>query len=1360
VTDASTGIGLTPAEKREVLRKLLQRRTGQRGTMSLPALVANPADRHEPFPLTDVQQAYWVGRGNTFQLGNVSCHAYSELELQGADLARLEAAWRALIARHDMLRAVIRDDGRQEILREVPRYHIESTDLRGRPVDVVARHIDGVRARMSHQVLPAARWPLFEICATRLDGRQTRLHISLDLLVVDFWSIAMLVREWFLVYERPDLALPALDISFRDYVLAEEQLRGSPQYQRSMEFWRERLPILPAPPDLPLAKGPALVQQPRFVRRASRLEAATWSRLKARAAQAGLTPSSVLLAAFAEVLSTWSRSATFTLNLTLFRRHGLHPQVRDLIGDFTSVSLLDVDNSRPEPFEVRARRHQERLWENLEHRYVSGVQVLRELARVQGGSSRTLMPVVFTSLLALTRSDQDATAFTLPGEVVYAVSQTPQVWLDHQVYEQGGALVFSWDAVEELFPPGMLQDMFDAYCTLLARLVDQDAIWHDATRSLVPEAQLARRAAINDTAAPISGERLQTLFTRQAGPRGDQPAVFAADRTLTYGELARRAGIVAATLRRSGAQANSLVAVVCEKGWAQAAAVLGVLGSGAAYLPVDPALPTERQQYLFSHGGIRLAVTTSAFAEQLTWPTGIQQVIVDRQLASGDGDGREALAAIQGPEDLAYVIYTSGSSGSPKGVMIDHRGAVNTVLDVNARFDVGPADRTLALSSLGFDLSVYDLFGMFAAGGAVVVPAPDTTPDPPRWIDLARRHRVTIWNSVPALMNLAVEYLEHRGEPLPETLRLVLLSGDWIPVSLPNRIRALAPSARVVSLGGATEASIWSIVHPIDHVDPTWTSIPYGRPMQNQRLHVLHETLDACPVWTPGDLYIGGIGLARGYWRDPEKSASSFFHHPTSGERLYRTGDLGRYLPDGDIEFLGREDFQVKIQGYRVELGEIEAALRRHPGVRDVIVAAHGEPRGEKRLIGHVIRSGLEAPSADDLRTFLSQRLPAYMVPSAFTTLEAFPVNANGKVDRRLLPDPFSATTDPTITRHPDVPDGPLATRIAERIALVLGLAAVDPDEDLVDLGVTSVDVVRIANVLETIFGSRPDPAEFYRQPTASGLARFYGRQHRPSEIESVVATSAGEPAGSWRGEMILDSAARDRFKAGRPGLRGDLLHHPFVPLIDGQPEAVHSARWESRRTRRQFSAGPVSLRQLSGLLGCLRSVALDDAPRFLYPSAGGIYGVQTYVHVKRNRVDGLAPGTYYYHPVDHQLVVVSAEAELERSIHEPFVNRPVFDQAAFSIFLVAELAAVGPLYGRHALGFAQLEAGSMSQLLMSDASGHGLGLCPIGDLDFERIRDLFALGDTQVLVHSLLGGRVPETSTVPDPAAQEERCQ
>ncbi len=474
---------------------------------------------------------------------------------------------------------------------------------------------------------------------------------------------------------------------------------------------------------------------------------------------------------------------------------------------------------------------------------------------------------------------------------------------------------------------------------------------------------------------------------RRAGREAPQSEAIVADGlSLTYGELAHRAGELAQRLRALGVAPDALVGVVMDKGWEQVAAVLAVHQAGAAYCPIDASWPKERRFQLFTHGGIHAALTQPWLDGTLDWPPGVERIVVGRE--PGARNGVPFVPETPSSEDLAYVIYTSGSTGQPKGVMIDHRGALNTVLDINRRFGVGRGDRILAISSLSFDLSVYDVFGTLAAGASIVVPGLDNLREPASLSAILARERVTVWNSVPALMDMMVTYLEGNGGTLPSSLRLVLLSGDWIPVTLPDRIRRLAPGAQVISLGGATEASIWSICHPIGLVDPAWRSIPYGRPLANQSFAVLNGHLEPCPVWVPGQLYIGGAGVAKGYWRDEERTRASFIVHPASGERLYRTGDLGRYLPDGTIEFLGREDFQVKVHGYRIELGEIEATLRRHPAVGEAVVVAHKDGPGDRRLVAYVVPSR-EPAGAGGPRSGLDDEMWAAAVAAGRRQAEA-----------------------------------------------------------------------------------------------------------------------------------------------------------------------------------------------------------------------------------------------------------------------------------------------------------------------------------------------------------------------------------
>ncbi len=1068
----------------------------------LPAVRPAPEERHRPFPLTEIQQAYWVGRSHMFELGNVSAHIYQEFDLRALDPSRFERAWQRLIDRHEMLRTVMLPSGEQEILATVVPYEIPRVDLRDLPPEDAADRLEAVREELSHHGPDTDRWPLFDLRFYRLDEQRWRLAISVSLLVCDALSFRNLLAELMRLYEEPKAVLPALELSFRDYVLAAAEREHSEGFQRALEDWRRRLPQLPSPPELPLARRPSQVEQPRFQRRRSSLDAGRWNRLKARARDLGVTPTVVVATAYAEVLSHWSKSPHFLLNLLFFNRLPLHPQVSQVVGNFSSTLLLEVDFRQARSFGERARALQEQLWSHLELQ-VSGIRVLREHHRQAAGATPMTVPVVLASTLDLgPRGAVPTTEESLRGEIVFGCLQTPQVWLDHQISEdRDGVLWFNWDAVEELFPAGLVQEMFDAHRGLLERLADADATWEVPIGARTPTEHLAERAAVNNTRQPLSPDLLHSGFLRQAARRGTQTAVVGR-RRLSYRELDLRSLELARQLLARGARRGELIPVVMDKGWEQVVATLAILRAGAAYLPIDSALPEQRWHALVSEVDARLAVTQPWLEDRLAWPQDLARLVVDEGEVPEDGPPLPALPT--GPSDLAYVIYTSGSTGRPKGVVIDHRGAVNTLHDIERRFDVGSSDRVLALSSLSFDLSVFDLFGVLAAGGTVVFPDAAAQQDPAHWTELVVREGVTVWNSVPVLLQLWVDSLPE-GSPVPQGLRLALLSGDWIPIGLPDAFRRHFPSARVISLGGATEASIWSIFFPIDRVADEWSSIPYGRPLANQSFQVLDGQLAPRPRWVPGELYIGGVGLARGYWRAPEKTNGSFFHHPETGERLYRTGDWGRYLLGGDIEFLGREDAQVKVRGYRIELGEIEATLERCPGVQAAAVAALGEAKADKRLVGYAVAAPGEELTVEAVREFLGRTLPPYMVPTTFVWLDALPLSANGKVDRRALPAPGEVSDD--ASREAAVPPRNAAEQGVARIwCELLELEAVGVHDNFFELGGHSVLAVRLMNRLREHFLQDLPLSALLEAPTVAELTALLYRppSHRQTSLVAI----------------------------------------------------------------------------------------------------------------------------------------------------------------------------------------------------------------------------------------------------------------
>ena len=1084
--------------KRELLSLIRQQDEHARGD-SLD-VTSHPDARYLPFPLTDMQHAYWVGRSSAFEMGQVACQLYFESESRDLDLPRLAAAWRRLIERHDLLRAVVRPDATMQVLREVPEFSIPVTDLSDHAPGDAERELAQLREAMSHRVAPTDRWPLYEMCASLLADGRTRLHVRIEVLIADGRSIFNLLREWGELYREPTRQLPPLTLLFRDYAVAEQAHRDTEAYRRSERYWRDRLAELPPAPDLPLAARRPSGAPQRFVRRTFTLDAVRWARLSERGRTGGLTRSSLTCAVYAEILRGFSKSPDFSINVTVLNRPRVHPQIDDVVGDFT-ITLLLAARGTGASFAERAADLHRQLASDLEHAGYSAVRVLRELARQRGSKRAALMPIIFTSPLGARIEDAEVTSFL--GELRYCITQTPQLWLDHQVSERDGELVVTWDAIDANFAPGLLDDMFAAYGDLLHRLADDDdAAWHAPRRRCLPEAHRHARAQVNATAGELTPRLLHEPFLAHAAAQPTAPAVICSERTLSYGELARLSGHLARRLRAAGAQPNRLVAVVMDKGWEQVVAVLAILQAGAGYLPVDPALPTERFHHLLAHGEVALVVTQPRLLDALAWPSGVDVLAVD--LAALAGEDLGPLPPAQSWDDLAYVIYTSGSTGLPKGVMIDHRGALNTIVDLNQRFAIGPADRVLGLSALNFDLSVYDIFGTLAAGAALVLPDAGTTREPAHWAELIARERVTLWSSVPALMQMLVEYLEGLGQPIADSLRRAWLSGDWIPVDLPHRVRALQPAVELISMGGATEASIWSILYPIGEVDPAWTSIPYGKPMRNQTFHVVDDRLEDCPVWVPGQLVIGGTGVALGYWRDPERTREAFFVDDATGERRYRTGDLGRYLPDGNLEFLGREDSQVKIRGHRIELGEIETALRGHPGVRSAVAAAIGRDRSSLRLIAYVVREPAslaadgapqveggaqvtEAVGVADLRALVAAKLPEHMVPATVMFVDELPVSANGKIDRNALPVP-----DLHGEHAADIvaPRTPLEQVIADAWAGVLGVARIGVRDTFFDLGGDSVMMITAHRRLRDVLQRELTVVELFQYPTVESLAK------------------------------------------------------------------------------------------------------------------------------------------------------------------------------------------------------------------------------------------------------------------------------
>jgi yersiniabactin nonribosomal peptide synthetase len=899
----------------------------------------------EPYALTPVQHAYLVGRSPQQALGGVGCHLYQEFDGAGLTACALMAALAQVRARHPMLRTAFRADGTQRRLAAPAWPAVAVHDLRHLDGAAQAAALLALRDRLSHRLMPIEVGHAVDFQLARLGERRHRLFTNVDLLVADAASYARILDEIAALLLGETLAETDSTYDFRSYLAQRAEITADSR-ERARRYWREKAPLLPPAPALPRAEPGADGAPVRITRRACTLSASQWRAFRQACGTQGYTSTMGLATCYAAVLACWTGQARVLLNLTLFDRHAIHPCVADMVADFTDIVLVGMEGEG-DTLAAMAVRNQQAFAQAYEHHDYSGVEVLRDLRRA--GKHAHGAPVVFTSNLGRPLiSSRVARALGEPG---WGVSQTPQVWIDNMALQREDEVILQWDCNDALFPAALTLSLFDAYTTLVRHLAAHPQAWSAALPELLPDAQRAVRQRVNATAAPLPERLLHADVFAQARRQPAGLALAHGDELYTHGQLASLARLIGAGLQARGVEAGERVGLCLPRGAGQIAAVLGTLYVGAIYVPIDVDQPEDRIERICRDAGLSMLIVCAQDPRHGRRGGTVKRVAWQATLQGSMAEGA-ANAPVAVPLDqAAYVIYTSGSTGTPKGVVVSHRSALNTVQDLNRRYRVSSTDRALALSALHFDLSVYDIFGVLGAGGALVLLDETQRRDPAVWCDRIARHGITLWNTVPALFDMLLTYAGGCGLDAPSHLRLVFLSGDWIARDLPARYRKYRCDGRFVAMGGATEAAIWSNAQDVADVPPAWPSIPYGFPLANQQYRVVDAAGRDCPDWVAGELWIGGAGVALGYHNDAGRTARQFVQTHTG--RWYRSGDLGRYWPDGTLEFLGRRDKQVKIGGYRIELGEIDAAFNRIEGVCAAVTLALGEK--EKSLASFVV---------------------------------------------------------------------------------------------------------------------------------------------------------------------------------------------------------------------------------------------------------------------------------------------------------------------------------------------------------------------------------------------------------------------
>jgi len=1098
---------LSPAKRAQVLGVLREDTARREQSRRIPK-----RRQPESAPLSFAQQRLWF----IHQLAPDLC-AYNFLlaaRLKGElNVAALERSFKEIIRRHETLRTTFSFAEREprQVIAPEQKLSLAVVDLRGEAEERRAATAERLLREQVEQPFDLARGPLLRVKLLRLGEAEYVVVLVLHHIISDGWSMGLLMGEVGRLYEGfvagREAALEELPIQYGDYAEWQRDWLSGAVLEEQLGYWRKQLAGMTAL-QLPTDRPRPPTQSFRGASYTFTLSADLSAALRALSKREGVTLFMTLMAALQTLFYRYTGQADMTVSSGTSNR--AHADTEALIGCFINILLFRSDLSGNPCFSELLGRLRKVAMDAYEHQDLPFELLVEALHPERDLSYNPLAQVMFVLHNAPSEAIQ---LKDLVIEPFGAERNAAQLDLNLQIWERADGLTGLLEYDTDLFERPTIVRMMDHFRILLKGIV-----LHPSQR--LSELPLLSKAEQDQLLVQLNNTQsffpehlcLHQLFEAQVESAPQAIAAVAENDTLTYQELNRRANQLAYLLRWLGVRPGAPAAICVERSLEMVIGLVGILKAGAAIVPLDPSYPKDRLAFMLKDAQVPVLLTQSRLTPRLPEYEG--------HLIDLESDARPAAENFENngnsgvtPGDLAYVIYTSGSTGQPKAVMLNHRGRVNNFFDFNQRFGIDAGDRLIALSSLSFDMTAYDVFGTLASGGTIVFPQAAKERDPAHWADLMRRHNVTIWHSAPALLEMLVEHIEGRPDAVPCSLRLALLGGDWIPLSLPERLKKQVAGVSVIGLGGATEASMDSIIYPIERNDPAWRSIPYGRPMANQTSYILDSHLQPVPVGVPGELHLGGIGVAWWYHNRPALSAEKFIPNPFSAElgaRLYKTGDLARHMPDGNIELLGRIDNQVKLRGLRIELGEIVSALRQHPGIKDAVALIREDHPENKYLTAYFVAQNEPPPASSELRSLLKKTLPDYMVPSFFISLPALPLTPNGKVDRRSLPAPDTTKRESAFVP----PRTPVEEVVAAVWATVLPQKQVGIHDGFFDLGGHSLMATQVISRLQSSFSIELPLRHIFESPTVSGLAQT---------IEAIGSANRVDVSGIARILIKLD---------------------------------------------------------------------------------------------------------------------------------------------------------------------------------------------------------------------------------------------
>lgn len=1079
----------------------------------------------DPAPLSYAQSRLWFleqleSEGGVYNTGGA-------LRLVGVlDVAALTASLNEIIQRHEILRTTFAIANGQPVQVIAPTLAVTLPviDLQQFPDREREAEVQRLAIQEADRPFDLTKGPLLRVTLLKLGKTEHILLLTMHHIVFDGWSREVLVCELATLYGNFSsgkyFPLPELPIQYADFAHWQRQRLQGEVLDRQLTYWKQKLADAPTVLELPTDRPRPPVQTFQGSTQFFELSSSLTQKLKQFSQKQGVTLFMTLLAAFQTLLYRYTNQKDICIGSPIANRN-CH-QIEPLIGFFVNTLVLRTDLSGNPSFEELLSRVRQVALDAYAHQDLPFELLVEKLQPERSLSYTPLFQVMFSL------DNAPSEPFALPGlsfdplELDTGIAKF-DLTLSMEETQQGlkGRLEYNTD----LFDARRMTRTIEHWQNLLEGIVAAP----EQRISELPLLSEAERHQLlvewNDTWTEYSQKDcIHQLFEKQVEESPDAIAAIYKDEQLTYQELNDRANQLARYLQKVGVGPEILVGICVERSLEMLVGLLGILKAGGAYLPLDPAYPKQRLAFMLRDANVGVLLTQQSLLDALSEYQG-KFVFLDTDWAAIALESQENPIARTQSENLAYTIYTSGSTGTPKGVAIQHDSLVNYTNNACLEYELEPSDRILQFASIGFDAAAEEIFPCLMRGATLVLRTDEMLSSIPDFLEQCRRLGVTVLDLPTAFWHQLTSELD-AAIPLPKTLRLVIIGSESaLPDCLKIWQQQVGQRVRLVNSYGPTETTIVATVCDLSKLTTDETTVPIGRPIRNAQAYVLDSYLQPVPVGVPGELYIGGVGVARGYFNQPELTAERFIPNPIlikgglKGDRLYKTGDLVRYRSDGNIEFLGRIDRQVKIRGFRIELEEIETAIGQDPGVRETAVVVREDRPGNKCLVAYLVRKLERDLTIAQLRSFLKEKLPEYMVPSVFVQLEALPLTPNGKIDRRSLPVPEQTRSE--LETAYVAPRTPLEQQLTEIWAQVLGLETVGIHDNFFDLGGHSLLITQLLTQVRDTFKVNLSLRSLFKEPTVANVAQII-ENDRVSESSRKILR---EDDINLKAEAVLDPA-------------------------------------------------------------------------------------------------------------------------------------------------------------------------------------------------------------------------------------------